>query len=174
MHVRVCPECGEEYRPDIAVCADCGAELIDRWEDDGGRVVNADGTPAADKAEAPDEPGVPMRALFAGPPAALRPLADTLVDGGLPFELIPEDRVEYRRTEGARLFLAVPATDAERALDLLADYRGRGTELGLTELAQTWGGHDDDPPCPACNAQVPPDADTCPECGLELGGPEPS
>ena len=24
MHVRVCRDCGEEYRPEIAVCADCG------------------------------------------------------------------------------------------------------------------------------------------------------
>jgi RNA polymerase subunit RPABC4/transcription elongation factor Spt4 len=173
MHVRVCRECGEEYRPDIAVCADCGAELTDRWEDERGRVVGADGTVAADEGAEPAE-GVPMQALFAGPPGALRPLADALVAGGLPFELVPEDRVEYRRTEGARLFLVVPETEAKRALEALADYRGRGTELGFTELVQIWVGHDADPPCPACNAHVPPDAASCPDCGLELGGPDPS
>ena len=33
MHVRVCVECGEEYRPEIAVCADCGGALEDRRDD---------------------------------------------------------------------------------------------------------------------------------------------
>ena len=31
-HVRVCRDCGEEYRPEIVRCADCGGELEDRYE----------------------------------------------------------------------------------------------------------------------------------------------
>ena len=31
-HVRVCRECGEEYRPEVVRCADCGGELEDRFE----------------------------------------------------------------------------------------------------------------------------------------------
>jgi hypothetical protein len=173
MHVRVCPECDEEYRPDIAVCADCGADLVDRWEDERGRVVNADGALASGAPEEPEPPGVPGRALFSGPPAPLRLLADTLVAAGVPFQLVPEDRDAFRRSEGARLILVVPETEAMRALATLAEYRGRGAELGFNEHMTTWGGYDDaDPPCPACDAHVPPDADACPECGLELGGSE--
>src|SRR5688572_30257222 len=29
---RYCPACGEEFRPDIAVCSDCGGALEDRYE----------------------------------------------------------------------------------------------------------------------------------------------
>ena len=32
--VRVCRECGEEYRPDVLVCADCGGELETRRADE--------------------------------------------------------------------------------------------------------------------------------------------
>jgi len=32
--VRVCRECGEEYRPDVLVCADCGGELEARRADE--------------------------------------------------------------------------------------------------------------------------------------------
>ena len=175
MHVRVCRECGEEYRPDIAVCADCGAELVDRWEDERGRAVNVDGTFAPDAPHEPQEPGIPARALYSGSAAALRLLADTLVGNGIPFQLVPEDRGAFRRNEGARLILVVPETEAERAMEALAGYRGRGTELGFSEHVTAWGGdHDTDPPCPACDAHVPPDATACPECGLELGGSEPS
>ena len=34
-HVRVCRECGEEYRPEIVRCADCGGELEDRYDGQG-------------------------------------------------------------------------------------------------------------------------------------------
>ena len=34
-HVRVCRECGEEYRPEVVRCADCGGELEDRFEGEG-------------------------------------------------------------------------------------------------------------------------------------------
>lgn len=165
MHVRVCRECGEEYRPDIAVCADCGGELADRYEDERGHVV----APAAE----PMEPGVPARALFSGTPAGLRVLADTLVGSGVPFQLVAEEKLGFTRYDLARLVLVVPEAEAERALDALAEHRGRGTELGFADLATTWGGdHEDDVPCPACDAQVPADAGSCPECGLELGGSE--
>ena len=36
MHVRVCVECGEEYRPEVAQCADCGGDLEDRHLGEGG------------------------------------------------------------------------------------------------------------------------------------------
>ena len=42
MNVRVCRDCGEEYRPEIAICADCGGELVSQWEDENGvRMVPA-------------------------------------------------------------------------------------------------------------------------------------
>ena len=34
-HVRVCRECGEEYRPEIVRCADCGGELEDHYDGQG-------------------------------------------------------------------------------------------------------------------------------------------
>jgi hypothetical protein len=170
MHVRVCPEYDEEYRSDIAVCADCGGELVDRQVDEHGREI-------APAEPAPVEPGAPMRVLFSGTASGLRELADALVASGVPFQLVPEDRVALRRNEGVRLILVVEEADAAGALAALAPFHGRGTELGFSEHARTWGGdgHEDGdaPPCPACGALVPADAAACPDCGLELGGSEP-
>src|SRR4029079_9217687 len=63
MHVRICPECDEEYRPEIVTCVDCGATLEDRYEneDDEEREGPAghesrDDRPAASKAS-PRPPG---------------------------------------------------------------------------------------------------------------------
>jgi hypothetical protein len=157
----VCPECEEEYRPDIALCADCGTELVDADED---------GTPLGAKEAVPVEAGVPARALYSGTPAGLRLLADALVADEVPFQLVPEERTG--RSDGARLILVVPETECERAIETLASFRGRGTELGFAELAARWGDGDEaaEAPCPACGVEVPAEASACPDCGLELGG----
>jgi hypothetical protein len=168
MHVRVCRECGEEYRPDIAVCADCGAELVDHYEDERGQVIGADGLPVPGPAAAGEHMAVPAQPLFTGPPGSVKPLADTLLAAGIPFRLLAADG------PGPRIVLVVPEADAERALQTLAAFAGRGTELGFVELAATFhaGEGDHDIACPACHAPLAPAATSCPECGLEMGAEE--
>jgi predicted amidophosphoribosyltransferase len=157
MHVRVCPECGEEYRPDIAICADCGTELVDRALDEQGR-------PIAEPAQATGEQ-ITLVALYAGPAAALRPLAEALAAAGIAQKLVPIPNQ-------SGLTLAVAQADGARAMEALADFHGRGTELGLSELAATFQAGDEaqEHACPACGAAVPEDASECPDCGLEWSG----
>lgn len=163
MHVRVCPECGEEYRPDIAVCADCGAELVDHYEDERGQVIGADGVPVSNAVVAEEQP-IELSPLFSGAPSDLKPLAETLASAGIPMRLAP--------TEGRPgLLLCVTAADAVRALEVLAPFEARASELGLTAYAVRdaplpEAGY---PTCPACQAALEPGIPSCPECGLELG-----
>ncbi|MET0551567.1 MAG: hypothetical protein ABW221_00920 [Vicinamibacteria bacterium] len=161
MHVRVCPECDEEYRPDIATCADCGSELVDRALDEQGR-------PIAEPAQAESEQ-VTLVALYSGPAAALRPLAEALAEAGVAQRFVPIPGQ-------SGLTLAVAQEDGARAMEALAGFHGRGTELGLSELAATFQAGDDaqEHACPACGAAVPVDAAECPECGLEWGGGPPA
>src|SRR5258707_13851921 len=72
VHVRICRDCGEEYRPEIAVCADCGGALEDRWGDEDAATVRRPAGPAAP--EAPDRSGfrpifVTSQATILVPPA---------------------------------------------------------------------------------------------------------
>lgn len=160
MHVRVCPECDEEYRPDIETCADCGASLVDRPVDEQGR-------PLPEPVEAEGEP-LAMVALYSGPAAALRPLAETLAAAGVAQRFVPIPGQ-------SGLTLAVAQEDGPRALEALSEFHGRGTELGLSELAATFVAGDEgvEHACPACGAAVPADASECPDCGLEWGGGPP-
>lgn len=157
MHVRVCPDCDEEYRPDIATCADCGTDLVDRALDEEGR-------PIAEPAQAAGEQ-VTLVALYAGPAAALRPLAEALAAAGIAQKLVPIPNQ-------SGLTLAVARADGARAMEALADFHGRGTELGLAELAATFQAGDEsaEHACPACGAVALADASECPDCGLEWGG----
>src|SRR5688572_2450301 len=111
MHVRVCPECDEEYRPEIATCADCGADLVDRALDEQGR-------PIAEPAQAEGEQ-VTLVALYQGPAAALRPLAEALAAAGVAQRFIPIPNQ-------SGLTLAVAQEDGARAMEALAAFHGRG------------------------------------------------
>lgn len=160
MHVRVCPECDEEYRPDIATCADCGADLVDRAVDEQGRRL-------AEPIQAEGEP-VTLVALYSGPAAALRPLAEALAAAGVAQRFVP-------LPGQSGLTLAVAQEDGPRALEALSAFHGRGTELGISELSATFeaGGDTHEHACPACGAAIPADASECPDCGLEWGGGAP-
>jgi uncharacterized OB-fold protein len=143
MHVRVCVECGEEYRPEIAVCADCGGRLEDR-QDDGERTVLS-ATPPDESA--PGREAEFTETLFHAKTATdLTEEADRLVEAGI------EVRLRAAPEGGFRLLVTAP--DLDRALAL----------LGLLADGSERSGD-----CPACGTKLPAAAVECPECGLAAG-----
>ena len=153
MHVRVCVECGEEYRPEITACADCGGRLEDR-HDDGDRTV----LPAAEPPESGpenDDAEFTETIFHAEKATDLTGEADRLVEAGIAFRLRPAPGAGYR------LLVTVPDRDhALAALGLLADASARGaddTDAGASRS------------CPACDTALPAGAVECPECGLAAG-----
>jgi len=163
-HVRVCRECGEEYRPQVVRCADCGGELEDHYEGEGEERV-AHPAPEEGAAELTGH-----RVLFVTPRAAdLVPLAERLRDR----------RVEYRLAEqpapaeGAppRYALLVRDADAAGALAVLADIVAPHEDATGVDAVETRF----DPArgyvqCPACGAEAATGAAECVECGLGLAG----
>src|SRR6188768_2765211 len=149
MNVRICVDCGEEYRPEIAVCADCGGRLEDRT-DDGARqaVVNATATAPEEAAEDP-EAAFTDAVAHTERAVDLRADADRLVEAGIEF------RIRAAQPAGYRLLVA--ADDRERALAAL----GMLVEPGSTDA--------DGKSCPACGTVVSAEAVDCPECGLTVG-----
>ena len=167
MHVRVCRECGEEYRPEIAVCADCGGELADSHDD---------APPPAPRAALPDtgaidaEDGEPATVLYYSKTAArdLRPLADELMRVGLPFRIQPQAEPQLNT-----YCLVVPEHAADEARRVLAPVAERHPELDLRQVAAPMSDDEMEAErergsCPACEAHLPPDAIECPGCELSL------
>ena len=166
VHVRVCVDCKEEYRPEVARCADCGGVLEDRHVDER---TDGDSTfvpPARDS----DRPLPDAHVLATSADAReLVPLADRLVEAGVDFRIVSREVAGEERPRGIELRV----TDADRptALQALAALVGPGS--GVTLLV-TWAplASDDeqiDLRCPACDAPVGASATECPECGLGLG-----
>lgn len=164
-HVRVCRDCGEEYRPGIASCADCGGELEDRRPGASPPPAPAAAPEAVHEAELAG-----YRTLFLTPRATdLVPLAERL----------REARIEHRLAEQAPQEPGAPP----RYAILVRDADGRAALLALAELIAPGDPGVDvhaietrfDPErgylqCPACGTGAVAGASECPECGLGLAG----
>ena len=172
MHVRVCRDCGEEYRPDVVRCADCGGELADVHEGEADGSVPA---AAAGVSTALPPAGAVLdnhHVLFLTSRAAdLVPMAERLREAGLAYRLAEQRPA----TEGApvRYALLVPDEGAEEALRALADLLAPHDEGGDVHAVETrFVAERGYVECPACGARTAPGGAECPDCGLGLGGPE--
>jgi hypothetical protein len=155
VHVRVCRECGEEYRLDAPVlnCSDCGGEIVTRDSSD------ASGAALAPGESDLGETLVPVHNVERS--REIEPFAAAFTEAGIPF------RVSHSPFGFA---LMVRSSDRERAEAALAP-------LLRTEHSDAAAAHFDVERgyqrCPACQTGVPPGATECVECGLAVGGFEP-
>jgi hypothetical protein len=166
VHVRVCRDCGEEYRPEIAVCADCGGVLEDRYEDEDAPRTR----PAAPAPPEPTEEAVPsgFRPVFVtGHAAALIPLAERLRETEIEFHL-HESRKDPR-APAASFSLLVHDENAARALRELAPLLAETEDPESLHAVESHFEGDAYRRCPACSSELPGGALECPECGLGLG-----
>ncbi|HSD27934.1 MAG TPA: hypothetical protein VLL75_11575 [Vicinamibacteria bacterium] len=166
-HVRVCRDCGEEYRPEVVRCADCGGELEDRFE---GAPDDAASAPAGDGEPAPDLTG--YRVLFLTPRAAdLVPLAERLREAGIDYRLAePPGRVEGAP---ARYAILVKEANAAAALEALADLVAPHEDAeALHDIETRFDAEQGYRECPACGTKTTAGTTECPECGLVLGSGE--
>ncbi len=152
MHVRVCPECGEEFRPDIVSCSDCGATLRDAYDDGASR---PDAEVSGEQAEPTDDADyAPVFTTIESD--VMRDAAAALAKEGVPFR-VAGNATGYQ--------LLVRADDRPRASQALGTRDGAvvfGPELDAA--AEEHGG-----PCPACGTALAAAVVECPECGLVLG-----
>ena len=169
-HVRVCRDCGEEYRPEIVRCADCGGELEDRHEGEGeGEGEESLPHPPPEAVAAATEL-TGYRVLFMTPRAAdLVPLAERLRGTHVSYRLAEQPGP----AEGAapRYALLVRDEDAARALGDLADLVAPHEDAAGVHAVETRFHPDRGYAlCPACGAEAAPGVAECRDCGLGLGG----
>jgi hypothetical protein len=168
VHIRVCRECGQEYRPDISVCADCGGELEDAYEDEGAPLPSPKEEPEAETVDLSDH-----RVLFQTPRAAdLVPMAERLKETGVGFRLVERSVGEMST---AQYSLVVHEDDAKEALRALADIVAPQAENGdSVEALETHYESGRYVKCPACGAEQGSGLGECAECGLTLAPPVPT
>jgi hypothetical protein len=169
----VCVDCGEEYRPEIAVCADCGGQLEDRYALEHGTAPS--GGPAAAAAAAAADPGATFSELLVFDEAATRLVeaADRLVEQGIACRVRPDASIERapagdgdpdrdaRAAARHGYWLCVRTEDLDAALAALGLPKpGAAGHVTADGAARA---------CPACEAPVPAGVVECPGCGLAVG-----
>ena len=160
--VHVCQDCGEEYRADIAVCADCGGEVV--W-----RAPGQTEPPEAPAPPAP--PGERGHVVFSSSNVKdLLPITERLRENAIKHTLSEQPHPERGSKTWA---VVIRESDAARVDELIADLHGlhdTGGDLGAvaTQFDETHGYLS----CPACGTPLPAGANECPECGLQVGGEE--
>ena len=152
---KVCPECGGEYRLEIAVCADCGVPLV-LPEEVPEKPAPAHGVlPSADAFELP--PSDDLVCICCRQTDALQILAGKLNAAGLAYWI---DLGPYLQSlEYACLYVMPADADAAAALDEEL-FEGEPIEAADPEELAT---------CPACGVRHSPGARECESCGLNLG-----
>lgn len=161
--VRACRDCGEEYRPGILVCADCGGEVVERRA-----AVEASAPQTATAATVPEHHGV---IYSSSRMSDLLPLCDRLAEAGVEHDV--HERAASSRSEPALYAILVHEADRLRALEVLADLIAPHETGGDVRAIE----HAYDPEhgylrCPSCGASTPRGARECPDCGLGLPGEE--
>jgi len=168
--LKLCPRCGEEFVPSAERCGDCGVALVLEGEAPPAP-AEADAPPLHDDLSEADEV-VPLREAEI---AWARRLGDALRAAGVPHRVSPLPGAErgVQAQWSGRWAVYVRRDDLERALRVDAErLRHEMPDLADAELAVR---PVDDPaaaeagPCPACGADLGPDAAECPECGLVFG-----
>lgn len=152
MHTRYCPNCNDEFRPDIVRCSDCGGELEDRYDEEDGQEPREAQPP---EPEAPPEEYLPVFGCMDS--AALKEAADVLAAAGVAF-----------RATGCATGFQLLVRDPDRFAAAVA-LRGRDGALAIPADTEPAVGAEGGA-CPACGAAVPARAAECPECALVVGG----
>jgi hypothetical protein len=174
VHVRWCPQCEEEFRPEIARCSDCGGPLVDRQLDDTGRPIGAEGqTTVAPAAEAPAVPAGYRELTSVASANDLRAIGDSLDEASVPFHSMfdPDAPGQARNSLGGRFVVSVAESDRIAAIEAIRPHLGLeagvGDTLAVERSYDEAGGY---VRCPACGGEMTPGSDTCTECGLVVGG----
>jgi len=157
MNVRVCPDCGEEFRPEIVRCSDCGALLRDSLEGavDSG-AGNVLGEAGRSQAEPPAAVEIQKRSLYTSNRISeIQPLAQRLGAAGMQF---------WVESAGDSWTVLVAEVDEARGRVIA------GELFGIFEPAASFDPEAGYSECPACGHALPPAVEECPECGLIVGG----
>jgi RNA polymerase subunit RPABC4/transcription elongation factor Spt4 len=170
---KVCRRCGEEYRPEIERCVDCGGELEARYDDGHGgvtparpRATNHAATAGESAEESADRLTQGESTIYSGSaPADLKPLAERLIEVEIPFRFVCHRPTAP--THPARFELLVSNDNRAHAFKVVAPLLDADPEalVAVERAFHAEGGYRS---CPACGQPLDSGAAKCPACALAL------
>lgn len=167
VEMNYCPECGDEYRPDIDTCPACSVSLIS-----GAEKLDIVERQARRMASRSMEilPGAPMSVIKKGPINDIKALKNLLAAQIIPSIIAGDDASCSKGCcGGPEMFLQVREEDVEEALAVMSQDFIKSTALESHDLSNGVAVFDHlakEVACPACGCRFSPTVGACPECGL--------
>nr|WP_320011836.1 hypothetical protein [uncultured Desulfobulbus sp.] len=165
--LKYCPQCADEYRADIVICADCQVPLVL-----GETMLEAQAVGESETSSslviAPNEAVVSIRR---GPLLQLKELQRVVQGKGLAARLVKEEGGGCG-CKGPEVLLQVREQDLQRVMAVLSDDYFQSTGLNDHDIEHVGAVFDDEHEetnCPACGTRFATSQTTCPDCGLCFG-----
>jgi hypothetical protein len=165
--LKYCPQCGDEYRADIARCAVCAVTLLDGWS-----LLEQQRLEEAKKASRrlPLSPNDELVSIRKGAMVEMRHLQAQLERQGIPSLVVNEEgSCRSSCCGGPSLTVQVRPADLEDAQAFLVQDHIRSTALHEHDLGGAGAVFDtaaDTAVCPACGCTFSTSHNACPDCGL--------
>jgi hypothetical protein len=161
--IKICPKCKAEYYAHVETCKECKVALVFPSE-------GADREPAGFSVPA-DWPAGDIACVVEGQHARIKELSMALDSRGVPHKIAridcEDDKASAKCKPVDRFGLVVPRSLAEAAVKAMeAHWQAEHPELKLVNERMETG------LCPACGTKLNGTPDECPDCGLNLAGPE--
>lgn len=164
---KYCPECRDEYRPDIEFCAECEIKLLtgeEMAEATGKRINQSGGLVKL-------SPNDDILTVQQGDLKDLKGIAAVLEQEHISSILMGEEPGCGKGCCGPGAYLAVKREDVPEAQRVIQNYWDRTTGFSTYDTSSCEAVVNKDAGeavCPACGFQFQTRTDTCPDCGLYL------
>ncbi len=167
--LKYCPQCRDEYRPDISQCGVCGTTLLT-----GGQFMALHENKSEKRAQrkgdltAADE----LVNIQGGPLTDMRHLEELLKAERIGTMLVGDERNCGKGCCPSNFFLQVRREDAADAFAVIQAEHQRMTALadhGADLVDGVFNADAGQATCPACGFSFQTSTNTCPDCGLCFG-----
>lgn len=164
--LKYCPQCRDEYRAEIVLCAACGVELLSGQQFLEIEEREKSRTVARAVEISPDDELVDIRS---GPVLDIKQLQLFLDQEGFPSLVLGDEGSCGGGCCGANLVLRVRKDDARDVMDLLNREHVQSTCLAdhdTSYVDAVFNADAEETTCPACGCRFSTQQATCPDCGL--------
>lgn len=164
--MQYCPQCQDEYRPGVAVCATCGVALLSGREMQ--EIMDRKNSRLAGRA-ATISPEDELVDIIKGKIINVKSVQVLLSREGIPSLIAGDSASCGKGCGGTDVRLQVRTTDLPEVMAVLV--REHVQTTGLTDHDTSYADAVYDPDagaatCPACGCTFSTESKTCPDCGL--------
>lgn len=163
--LKYCPECKDEYRPEISLCAVCKVELLS-----GSQMLQQVGISTQERQPKVEiESGDELLPLQKGNLLDMKRVKNLLAEHNIPALLVKDEQCRSGCCGGVEVVLQIRWEDRERAAVLLQEEHERTTGIKFNKDQSEESIFNPDAQlavCPACGHTFSPNGPDCPDCGL--------